>query len=60
MSIDVSDYVKFKTLQYKYYKLYNNDLWKQYKKDFTGFTKVIFKTYKGICDLRTLLRDQGV
>ena len=60
MSIDVSDYIKFKTLEYKYYKLCNNDLWKQYKKDFIGFIKAIFKTYKGICDLWTLLCDQGV
>ena len=51
MSIDVSDYIKFKTLEYKYYKLCNNDLWKQYKKDFIGFIKAIFKTYKGIYNL---------
>jgi len=57
MSINVSDYVKFKTLEYKYYKLCNDDLWEQYKEDFIGFTEVIFKTCKGICDLRTLLRD---
>jgi hypothetical protein len=26
-SIEVNDYVKFKTLEYAYYKFINNDLW---------------------------------
>src|SRR6266571_4940423 len=40
---DVNNYIKFKVLEYKYFKLINDDLWKQYKEDFTGFTKAIFK-----------------
>ena len=57
---DVNDYVKFKTLKYAYYKFINDDLWEQYKEDFTDFTEAIFKTCKGICKLRILLCDQGV
>ena len=46
MSItDVNNYIKFKVLKYKYFKLMNNNLWEQYKKDFTGFTEAIFKAY---------------
>jgi hypothetical protein len=58
-SIEVNDYVKFKTLEYAYYKFTNDDLWEQYKEDFTGFIEAIFKTCN-ICKLRILLRDQGV
>jgi hypothetical protein len=54
---DVNGYVKFKTLEYVYYKFTNNDLWEQYKEDFIGFTEAIFKTCKGIRNLRTLLRN---
>jgi SNF2 family DNA or RNA helicase len=56
---DINDYVKFKTLEYAYYKFTNDDLWEQYKEDFAGFTEAIFKTCS-ICKLRILLRDQGV
>jgi hypothetical protein len=58
-SIEVNDYVKFKTLEYAYYKFTNDDLWEQYKEDFAGFTEAIFKTYN-IYKLRILLRNQGV
>ena len=27
---DVNDYIKFKILEYEYYKLMNDDLWEQY------------------------------
>ena len=54
---DINDYIKFKTLEYAYYKFTNDDLWEQYKEDFTGFIEAIFKTYShiGICNLWTLL-----
>jgi len=44
MSIDdVNDYINFKILKYRHYKLLNNDLWEQYKKDFTDFIEAILK-----------------
>jgi len=44
MSINnVNNYIKFKVLKYGYYKLINNDLWEQYKKDFADFTEATFK-----------------
>ena len=44
MSItDVNNYIKFKVLKYKYFKLINNDLWEQYKEDFINFTEATFK-----------------
>jgi hypothetical protein len=59
---DVNDYIEFKTLEYKYYKLVNDDLWEQYKEDFADFIETIFKDCEPttICNLRTLLCDQGV
>ena len=59
---DVNNYIKFKILKYGYFKLINNDLWEQYQKDFTDFTKAIFKTCNRIAtyNLQTLLRYQGV
>ena len=46
MSIpDVNNYIKFKILEYGYYKLINDDLWEQYQEDFADFTEAIFKTY---------------
>jgi len=46
MSIDnVNNYINFKILKYGYYKLLNNDLWKQYKKDFVDFIEAILKAY---------------
>src|SRR6266702_6743106 len=63
MSItDVNNYIKFKVLEYKYFKLMNDDLWEQYQEDFTDFTETIFKTCDRIAtyNLRTLLRHQGV
>jgi hypothetical protein len=41
---DINAYVKFKTFEYGYYKFTNDDLWEQYREDFTGFIEVIFKT----------------
>ena len=44
MSIpDVNNYIKFKLLEYEYYKFINNDLWEQYKEDFIDFMEAIFK-----------------
>ena len=44
MSItDINNYIKFKVLKYKYFKLINNDLQEQYKEDFTDFTEAILK-----------------
>jgi hypothetical protein len=63
MSItDVISYIKFKTLKYKYFKLMNNDLWEQYKEDFSDFMEPVFRNYIIIAvrNLRALLRNQGV
>ena len=44
MSItNVNNYIKSKILKYRYFKLINNDLQKQYKEDFADFTEAIFK-----------------
>ena len=54
MSItDVNNYIKFKILEYKYFKFMNNDLWEQYQEDFTNFTEATFKAYNPttICNL---------
>ena len=46
MSIaNVNNYIKFKTLKYRYFKLINIDLQEQYQEDFADFTEVIFKAY---------------
>ena len=63
MSIaNINNYIKFKTLKYKYFKFINNDLWEQYQEDFADFTETIFKACNPttIRNLRTLLREQGV
>ena len=44
MSItNVNNYIKFKILKYKYFKLMNVDLQEQYQEDFADFTEAIFK-----------------
>ena len=44
MSItNVNNYIKYEILKYRYFKLINNNLWEQYKEDFTDFTEAIFK-----------------
>ena len=46
MSItNVNDYIKFKTLKYKYFKFINVDLQEQYQEDFAGLIEAIFKAY---------------
>ena len=45
---DVNDYIKFKILEYGYFKLMNDDLQEQYQEDFMDFTEAIFKTYNYI------------
>ena len=40
---DVNNYIKFKVLKYRHYKLINNNLQEQYKEDFTDFIKATFK-----------------
>jgi hypothetical protein len=59
---DVNNYIKFKVLEYEYFKLMNVDLWEQYQEDFADFTEAIFKACNPttIRNLRTLLRNQGV
>jgi hypothetical protein len=51
--IDVISYIKFKTLEYKYFKLMNDDLWEQYKEDFSDFIEPVFKNYIiiAVCNL---------
>ena len=54
MSItEVNNYIKFKVLKYKHYKLINNNLWEQYKKDFVNFIETTFKAYS-IIPIRNL------
>jgi hypothetical protein len=59
---DVNNYIYFKILKYRHFELINDDLWEQYQEDFADFTEAIFKAYNPvtICDLQTLLHDQGV
>jgi hypothetical protein len=59
---DINDYIKFKILKYRHYNFTNDNMWEQYKKDFTDFVEVIFKTYKlvTIYNLQTLFHNQGV
>ena len=44
----VNDYINFKILKYRYYKLLNNNLQEQYKEDFADFTEAILKAYNPI------------
>ena len=63
MSIpDVNNYIKFKVLEYEYFKLMNVDLWEQYQEDFADFTEATFKAcdFAVIYNLQALLRYQGV
>ena len=58
MSItNVNNYIKFKTLKYKYFKFINVNLQEQYQKDFANFIEAIFKVYNPttIRNLQTLL-----
>jgi hypothetical protein len=49
MSItNVNNYIKFKILEYGYFKLINNNMWEQYKKDFADFMEAIFKAYNPV------------
>ena len=59
---NVNDYIKFKILEYRYYKLMNDDLWEQYKEDFADFTEATFKACSiiPVRNLQNLLRHQGV
>ena len=44
MSItNVNDYIKFKTLKYKYFKFINVDLQEQYQEDFADFMEAILR-----------------
>ena len=56
--VNVNNYIKFKTLEYEYFKFININLWEQYQEDFADFTEAIFKACNlaAICNLRTLLR----
>ena len=58
MSTDgVNNYINFKILKYRHYKLLNDDLWEQYKEHFADFTEAILKAYNPttIRNLQTLL-----
>ena len=60
MSINnVNNYISFKILKYKYFKLINNDLQEQYQEDFIDFIKAIFKACNPITirKLQTLLHN---
>jgi len=59
---DVNNYISFKILKYKHFKLINNDLWEQYQEDFVDFTEAIFKACNPttIRKLWTHLRNQGI
>ena len=49
MSInDINDYIQFKILKYGHFKPINNNMWEQYKEDFTNFMEATFKTYSFI------------
>ena len=51
MAIDnVNNYIQFKLLKYGYFKPTNDDIWEQYKEDFTDFAEAIFKA----CSLMTI------
>ena len=58
MSItDINNYIKFKVLKYKYFKLINNNLQEKYQEDFADFIEAILKACNpnAIRNLRTLL-----
>ena len=42
---NVNNYIKFKILEYRYFKFINDDLQEQYKEDFTDFMETTFKAY---------------
>ena len=57
------EYIKFKLIEYKYFeRIKDDDLWEQFKDDFTGFTKETLEACHRalIRDLRDLLRNHGV
>jgi len=55
---DVNDYIKFKVIEYGYYKFTNFNMWELYQEDFADFTEAILKACNptAIRNLRTLLR----
>ena len=59
---DISEYVRYKTVEYRTTDLKDNDLWEVFQEDFTGFTTEIFKSCipADIRNLRRLLRKNGV
>ena len=42
---DVEEYIKAKQEEYQSYGWKDDDLWEQFKDDFSDFTEEIFKTY---------------
>jgi hypothetical protein len=58
----VTEYLKFKLLEYEYYNFKDDDLWEQFKEDFKAVTEEILKgcSQPTIRKLRTFLRHQGV
>ena len=61
-SADVSDYVRFKTIEYRTADLQDDNLWEAFNDDFSGFTVEAFKNcyLSDIRRLRLLLRANGV
>jgi hypothetical protein len=59
---DVTEYVRFKTLEYRIDNLQDVDLWEALQDDFPGFTAKTFKNClpTDICKLRIFLRTNGV
>jgi hypothetical protein len=45
---NINNYISFKILEYRHFKLINNNLREQYQEDFTDFIKAIFKAYNPI------------
>ena len=56
---NVNNYIKFKTLKYRYFKFININLQEQYQEDFADFMEAIFKACNPttIYNLQTLLYD---
>ena len=58
-----NEYIKFKLMEYEYFKrIKDDDLWEQFKDDFTGFTKETLEACHQalIRDLCDLLRNRGI
>jgi len=59
---DVEEYIKAKQEEYQSYGWKDDDLWEQFKDDFSDFTEEIFKTcnLQALRQLRSFLRTRGI